>query len=134
MKTQTITQKNGLKTIGFIGLLMTLSLFSNSLSAQTERTVTGIVSDEVGPLENATVVLKGTSVGIDTDEDGTFTFPQKLKEDDTLVVIQLGYKKKEITIGADTSFVDVKLTDYDIIIVGSLMMGNNKTITKEQHR
>lgn len=131
MKTQAITQKNIFKTLGLFSLFMLLTLTSNTVTAQTERTVKGIVSDEAGPLERATIVLKGTNIGVNTDEKGAFTFPQKLKENDKLVVIQLGYQDKEVTIGPDTTFVEIKLTDYDIVIVGSLMIGNNNTVTKD---
>jgi len=127
MKTQTMTQTTIFKALGLFALFMMLSLAANPLLAQTERTVKGIVTDDIGPLEGATIVLKGTSVTVETDEKGAFTFPQKLKEDDKLEVIQLGYKNQEVRIDSDTTFVKFNLTDYDIVIVGSLMMGSNAT-------
>jgi len=133
MKTQTMTQTNIFKALGLFVLFTMLSLAANPLLAQTERTVKGIVTDDIGPLEGATVVLKGTSIAVETDEKGTFIFPQKLKENDQLEVIQLGYKNQEIRIDADTSFVKFNLTDYDIVIVGSLMIGSNATPKDENN-
>lgn len=128
MKTQTFTQRNALKTLGLFGLFMIFTIAANPIMAQTERTVKGVISDDVGPIEGATVILKGTNIYVDTDNKGTFTFPQKLKENDELVVSLLGYKKKEVTIGTNTSFLKILMNDYDIVIIGSLMMGNNETL------
>ena len=38
-----------------------------------ERTITGVVSDDMGPLIGVNVLVKGTSVGCITDFDGNFT-------------------------------------------------------------
>ena len=134
MKTQTITQKNALKFLSLFGLLMILNLVTNPLVAQSERTIKGIVSDEIGPLDSATIVLKGTNIAVDTDEKGAFTFPQKLKENDTLVVIQLGYTKKEVIIGPNTTFLEILMKDYDIVIVGALKIGNNDSGKDQETR
>jgi hypothetical protein len=139
MKTQTtFIQNNILKSVISSVVLLILLLASNQMNAQTkttsqsevqkkERTVKGVVKDDVGPLEGVTIYLKDTNVAVSTDENGAFTFPQKLKENDQLVVTQLGYKNKQVTIRPETSFVEITMNDYDIIIVGSLMIGNNST-------
>jgi hypothetical protein len=128
MKTQTITQKQTLKVLGFFGLFMLLTLALNPVFAQnTERVIKGIVSDEGGPLENATVYLQGTDITATTNAKGEFTFPKLLKVNDVLVFFHLGYGEEKITIGADTSFINLNLTDYEIIIIGALKVGSNST-------
>ena len=127
MKTQSFTQKNMLKTLGFFGLFMLLTLAFNPVLAQsTQRAVKGIVTDEIGPLENATVYLQGTDIAITTNAKGEFTFPKLLKEGDVLVFHHIGYRDQKITIGPETNFINLNLTDYEIIIVGALKVGNNK--------
>ena len=41
-------------------------------SMQEGRTVTGMVTDEYGPVTGANVVIKGTTIGTITDLDGKF--------------------------------------------------------------
>jgi len=139
MKTQTtFTRNNIFKSIVFTGAFMMALLTSNSMYGQTqtapqqevqnkERTVKGIVTDDTGPVENATVILKGTSIYANTDEKGAFTFPKKLKENDMLVVNLMGYENKEVTIGANTTFVDIVMDQYAITLIGALRIGNNDT-------
>ena len=60
-----------------------------------ERTITGQVSDDMGPLIGVNVLVKGTSVGCITDFDGNFT----LTTTEANPVIQfsyVGYKTQEI--------------------------------------
>jgi len=127
MKTKTFTQKHVFKTFSLFGLFMILILCSNSIQAQTERTIKGSVNDETGPLDGATVLLKDTNIYTVTDETGAFTFPQRLKENDQLIISSLGYNDKVLTIDTNTSLINIIMDDYEIIIVGSLMIGNNDT-------
>ncbi len=127
MKTQTFTQKHVFKTFNLLGILMVLMLCTNSLEAQTERIIEGVISDENGPLDGATVVLKDTAIYAVTDENGAFTFPQALKENDQLIVSSFGYNDKALTIDANTSSFNVTMDDYDIVIIGALRIGNNNT-------
>jgi len=127
MKTKTLTQKKAFTPLGIFGLLMLLTLALNPVFAQTERAVKGKVIDEIGqPLEDATVFLQGSDIATDTNAKGEFTFPKLLKENDVLTVMHLGYKPQDIVIGPETMFIEVALTDYDIIIVGALKIGSNK--------
>lgn len=127
MNTKTFNTGNPIKKIALLGILMLLAMTTNSVIAQSaERAVTGLVTDETGPLEGATVYLDGTSIATSTNEEGKFTFPKLLKENDVLVVTHIGYKDQRVIIGADVSFVEIALTDYDIIIVGALKIGTNK--------
>lgn len=60
-----------------------------------ERTITGQVSDDMGPLIGVNVLIKGTSIGCITDLDGNFT----LTTTEANPVVQfsyVGYKTQEI--------------------------------------
>ena len=62
-----------------------------------ERTVTGVVSDDMGPLIGVNVLVKGTSNGCITDLDGNFT----LTTTEANPVIQfsyIGYTSQEIAV------------------------------------
>ncbi len=121
MKTQTFTKRDNLKALSLFLLFLGLTLVTNSISAQTERIITGIVSDETGPLEKATVLLKGTNLFTETDKTGAFTFPQKLKENDVIIVSHLGFEDQEIKVGTKNKPLNVFMADYSIVIVGSLL-------------
>ena len=56
--------------------------------------VTGIVSDNVGPVIGASVIIKGTTIGVITDIDGKFTI--NVPKGATLVVSFIGYEDKLI--------------------------------------
>ena len=54
--------------------IMTLFLaFVVQFTFAQERTITGTVSDETGPLPGVSVLIEGTSVGTETDFDGNYT-------------------------------------------------------------
>ena len=131
MKTQvTITRK----TISTIGILMTLLLtfmIGNSVVAQTSKTTTsevaqegktikGIITNEKGPLESASIVLKGTSVGTTTDAKGEFTFPKLLKTGDILLITYLGYETQEAKIKDNSNFLRLELNEDLIEFTGAL--------------
>ncbi|WP_299684746.1 carboxypeptidase-like regulatory domain-containing protein [uncultured Dokdonia sp.] len=122
MKTLCIPkQQNVLKTGIALGIFLIIALCTTTVNAQeTERTVTGQVTSTDGVVPSATVLLKGTYVGVVCDDDGKFTFPQKLKENDVLVVTSLGYKDREIKITGNTTYIEPFLDDIPLIIIGSL--------------
>lgn len=66
----------------------------NTTQQAREKVVTGTVSDDMGPVAGATVMVKGTTHGVITDMDGKFTL--KLPVGKTLVVSFVGYQDKEI--------------------------------------
>ena len=122
MKTKIIATKQQVaKTFGLLGLFMILSALANPIFGQsTEREVSGVVSSVDGPLPEATIILKGTSHGVSSDEKGEFTFPVELKENDVLVFSYLGFETNEVTITNETSFIKTLLNDIPIIIVAAL--------------
>ena len=132
MKPQlTLTQKQTFKALSFIGIMLFALIAFNPIYGQTktnsmsdiainERTIKGIVSDEEKPLKNVNVRLKGTKIGVATNEKGEFTFPQKLKTGDILLFSYLGYENQEIEIKKDTIFIKLVLTEDLIEMIGAL--------------
>jgi TonB-linked SusC/RagA family outer membrane protein len=81
-------------------LLLGVLLFVTSAWAQ--RTITGTVTDEKGtPIPNVSVVVKGTSLGTTTKEDGTYSIvlPANAK---TLLFSSVNTESIEITIGSES--------------------------------
>jgi hypothetical protein len=122
MKTQsTSTRKQVLRTLGFFTLCMILCLSANTLYAQdSDRTVTGVVTSLDGPVLGASIVLKGTAIGVESNDQGEFRFPEKLAANDVLVISYLGYKTNEVTINENTTFIKPFLEDISIVIVAAL--------------
>lgn len=70
--------------------------------ASLQDQVTGLVVDSSRtPLAGATVLIKGTAVGTQTDKDGRFAFPG-VGKNDVLVVTYTGYTTQEVQVtGSD---------------------------------
>ena len=69
---------------------------------QAQKTVSGVVEDQFGPVAGANVVEKGTTNGTITDMDGKFTL--NVSPNAVLVVSFIGYTEQQITVGNQTSF------------------------------
>ena len=100
-------------------LTLLLVLFVQMFYAQSE-TVSGTVSDKIGPLPGATILIKGTKTGIQTDFDGKYSI--EVKKGDILVFSYVGYKPLEKTVGANNN-INVTLEDdknilEEIVVVG----------------
>ena len=75
---------------GFLTLFLALVV---QISFAQEKTISGTVSDESGPLPGVSVLIKGTTTGTETDFDGKYSI--KAKTGDVLVFSYLGYKPSE---------------------------------------
>ncbi|WP_339713389.1 TonB-dependent receptor [uncultured Kriegella sp.] len=64
------------------------------------QTVTGNVSDGMGPLSGANVLVKGTTNGTQTDFDGNYTLTN-VNNDATLIFSYLGYKTAEVAVSGN---------------------------------
>lgn len=64
--------------------------------------IRGVVSDNLGPLPGATVVVKGTNRGVATDFDGKFAI--NAAQGETLVIDYIGFERKEIRIGRNSNY------------------------------
>jgi TonB-linked SusC/RagA family outer membrane protein len=86
-------------------LLLALLL---QFSFAQEKTVSGVVSDQSGPIPGANVVIKGTKNGVQTDLDGKYSI--KAKVGDVLVVSFVGMEDMSVKVGAGSSnVINVKL-------------------------
>ncbi|WP_155827757.1 TonB-dependent receptor [Gillisia sp. JM1] len=88
-----------------------------------EREVSGIVRDNTGtPLPGATILVKGTNVGVQTDFDGKFSL--MLPEGKNIIEISfISFKTKEVDV-SKTKTIDVQLEEAaarldDVVIIGS---------------
>ena len=97
-----------------------LVAFTMQFSFAQEKTVTGVVSDELGPIAGANVVVEGTTRGTTTDFDGKFTI--KTKQGEVLVISYTGKKTSKVTIGApgayNVSLKDEAITGKEIVVEG----------------
>ena len=103
----------------------------NQDSIKTKKnpfTITGVVSDNLGPMYGANIVIKGSTIGISTDFDGKYSI--KVNEGDILVFSYLGFKNIEIIAETKNTIINVKMQeDYDSVTVGIIVMGDIKKRT-----
>lgn len=87
-------------------------------------TVKGIVSDDLGPLAGANVVVEGTDISTSTDFDGNFEFTKKIKKGSILLISYVGYKSKKITINNENQNsqieINLKMGPLDFIVMGKV--------------
>ena len=84
-------------------------LLSNPVEEQQVITITGIVKDESGPLPGVTVLIKGTTQGAATDNNGRYTINVSGNES-VLQFSYIGYITQEILVG-NRRTIDVDLKE-----------------------
>ena len=89
-------------------------------SVQQAKKITGTVSDAMGPVIGASVVIKGTSNGVATDFDGNFML--NASPGQTLVISYIGYLTKEVKVDGRSEYnitieEDKKVLD-EVVVVG----------------
>lgn len=127
-----------MKTLLLIpGLLLTI--FSFSLQSQTFMTEGRVTDTEGHSLSGVTVLVKGTKTGAITDMNGRFRVGP-VRAGDILVFSFVGFLEQEISVGSDTSFINVKMKEDimdldEVVVVGygvqkkSVLTGAISTIT-----
>ena len=98
---------------------LTLLIMSIPLMAQTKN-VSGVVTDDIGPVVGASVIEKGTQNGVVTDLDGKYSI--SIPQGATLVITSIGYKDVEILVGSQNVYnakleEDRQLLD-EVVVVG----------------
>ncbi|MEO8772687.1 MAG: carboxypeptidase-like regulatory domain-containing protein [Gelidibacter sp.] len=91
-------------------------------TVQKHLAVKGNVSDGNSPLPGVNIILEGTTIGTQTNFDGDFEFPKKLKKDDILVFSYVGLTSQKVVITDEdaTSTLVLKISmDMD----ASILMG-----------
>ena len=91
----------------------------SSLSAQSTK-VSGVVSDDEGPIIGANVITKGAKTGVMTDENGRFTINASLNG--SLIVSYIGYETQTVNINNRTT-IKVQLRESlqnldEVVVVG----------------
>lgn len=102
-------------------LLLALSM---QFSFAQEKTVTGVVSDELGPAIGATVIVKGTKNVVVTDFDGKYSI--KAKSGDVLEVSYFDMKQI-VTVGVSNSY---NVTLKSVLLKEVVVVAGYKTETK----
>ncbi|MCX6306192.1 MAG: SusC/RagA family TonB-linked outer membrane protein [Bacteroidetes bacterium] len=102
----------------FLALLFFVGV--EGLLAQT-RVITGTVtsSEDKQPIPGVTVVVKGTTIGVNTNQDGKFVFSVPTKYD-LLVFSYVGMKMKEVNIGTQ-SILDIVM-DPDVLNMDEIVV------------
>ncbi|MGB5370291.1 MAG: SusC/RagA family TonB-linked outer membrane protein [Flavobacteriaceae bacterium] len=90
--------------------------------------VTGMVSDANGPLPGASVVVKGTTTGTQTDFDGNYTI--NADGDATLVFSYIGFRTTEIAVGGQST-INVTLEEDAQALEEVVVTGYGSQVKKE---
>lgn len=93
----------------FATLLFLLAGFT--LMAQTR--ITGVVSDDVGPLVGVSVIERGTNNGTITGDDGSFALT--VRPGAVIVFSSIGYEDQVISIGNQTQFIVTMKEDSELL-------------------
>jgi len=110
-----------LKSLLVVGALLCFGL------TQAQE-VTGTVSDANGPLPGASVVVKGTTTGTQSDFDGNYTIA--VDGDATLVFSYVGFKTTEIAVN-NQSTVNVTLQEDAEALEEVVVIGYGTTTVKD---
>jgi len=102
----------------FKGILTLLLAFVVHTTFAQEKTVSGTVSDSSGTLPGVSVLIKGTSIGTQTDFDGKYSI--KSKEGNVLSFSYVGYKTIEKTIGS-SNIIDLTMEE-DSNLLGEIVI------------
>lgn len=113
-------------------LASTCSVWANDVQSQTphkdaiesilqNKVVTGVISDQYGPVIGANVIVKGTTIGTITDMDGKFSL--EVPADAVLQISYIGYLTQEIQVTKSTTTVNVTLKEdsetlEEVVVVG----------------
>lgn len=103
-----------------------VALFVQMAFAQ-EKTISGVVSDSYGPLPGANVAVKGTSKGIQTNFDGSYSI--KAREGEILVFSFMGMTDITRTIGVSNTINVTMREDSKVlneVVVTALGVGREK--------
>lgn len=103
----------------FNGIFTLLLVFFVQLIFAQQKTVSGTISDESGPLPGVTVMKKGTTQGTETNFDGEYSINTKVG--DILVFSFVGLKTEEVVVGESNNITLVLQNDNfleEIIVTG----------------
>ena len=93
----------------FNGILTLLLAFMVQFTFAQEKTVSGTVTDDSGPLPGVSVIIKGTTTGTETDFDGKYSINANV--DDVLRFSFIGMTTQEIKVGSSNTINVILLAD-----------------------
>lgn len=98
---------------------MFFMLFLGASSVLFAQEVSGVVSDDSGPLPGVSIVLKGTSTGTTSDFDGNYTI--SANNGDTLIFSYVGYETQEVIVSGNTLNVTLQsgVELQEVVLIGS---------------
>lgn len=113
---------NVIKTLCVAAVLIIGMAVSPDQAAAQGKTVSGVVTDAIGPVPGVGVFLKGNStVGTSTDADGAYTL-SGLPADAVLVFNALGFAEVEETVGNRTT-INVTLSEDALMLSETVVIG-----------
>lgn len=103
-------------------MLLLIGLLTMSLASVAQITVKGTVTDESGEtLIGATVMIKGTDNGVNTDFDGNYSIPG-VPADGTLVFSYVGFEPQEVDVKGRTEINVMMVNDVksleEVVVIG----------------
>ena len=111
----------------FKGILTLFLALVVQISFAQQRTITGKVSDGSGPLPGVSIIVKGSTIGTETDFDGKYSI--KASSGDILTFRYLGYLSIDKTIGA-SSIINVSMKEDANILDEVVIVGYGTTTKK----
>ncbi|MCB0754550.1 MAG: TonB-dependent receptor [Flavobacteriales bacterium] len=109
-----------------LSTLLTVFLLFTVCAWAQNTTVTGVIKDKKSgeTLVSASVIVKGTTTGVQTDLDGKFSLELDLTEPKTLVVSYLGYQDFEIDVDKNNTKISVdmetvNMVGQEVVVTGS---------------
>ena len=96
----------------FNGMLTLLLALVVQFTFAQEKQISGTVSDETGPLPGVSIIIKGTSTGVETDFDGIYSI--MAKTGDVLNYSYVGMNNTSKTVG-DSNTINVKMTSSNLL-------------------
>ncbi len=109
----------------FNGILTLLLAFTVHF-AFAQKTVSGTVSDETGPLPGVSVLIKGTTTGTETDFDGKYTMTAN--EGDVLQFSYIGMETARKTVGTSNTYDMVMTVDADNVLDEVIVTGFGRKV------
>lgn len=100
-----------------LSTLLTVFLLFSVYALAQNTTVSGVIKDKKSgeTLVSASVIIKGTTTGVQTDLDGKFSLELDLSEPKTLVVSYLGYQDFEIAVDKDNTKITVEMETVNMV-------------------
>ncbi len=95
-----------------------------SVLQQNNITIKGtVITEQDGlPLPGVNIVLQGTQIGVQTNFDGYFEFPEKLKKGDVLIFSYIGLESQKVIIENKNSASQIEL-NLDMSEAHCIIMG-----------